>query len=158
VLLMLALAPQPGLAADIDVEIRGVRPGAGQIHAALFDSAKDFALDLEVRAVVTDSGEISPGIFTREDDFPNPPSQKADLAPSNRTIRLRFTDVEPGEYAIAIYQDRNGDNKLNTTFNRVPVEPWGMSNNPRGAEHAPTWDEAKFTLPPEGSRLVIELH
>jgi uncharacterized protein (DUF2141 family) len=157
-LLALALASMSAAAADIEVEVRGVRPGAGQIHAALFDNANDFMLDLEVRAMLSASGEVSPGIFTREADFPSPPQQKLDAAPSSRTVRLHFTDLALGEYAVAVYQDRNGDNKLDTTFAREPLEPWGMSNNPRPRDRAPTWDEAKFTLPAEGARLVIELH
>jgi uncharacterized protein (DUF2141 family) len=40
---------------------------------------------------------------------------------------------------------------------RNPTEPWGISNNPRPKDRSPTWDEAKFTLPPEGAKIVIEL-
>jgi uncharacterized protein (DUF2141 family) len=63
-------------AADLDVEIRGVRPQGGDLHAAVFDNAEDFSLDLEVRAMISGTGEISTGVFTREEDFPRPPAQR----------------------------------------------------------------------------------
>jgi uncharacterized protein (DUF2141 family) len=156
-LLALALAPHAAHPADSEVEIHGVRTGAGPVRAALFASARDFDLGLQLRASVSDSGDISTGIFTRESDFPHPPQESAELAASSKTLQVRFTDVEPGVYALAVYQDRNSDNRLDMTFKGMPLEPWGMSNDPRPADRPPTWDEAKFTLPPEGIRLRIDL-
>lgn len=147
----------PAQAADIEFEVRGVRVGAGPVRAALFANARDLAAALQVRAAVTDSGEIAPGIFTRESDFPHPPKESIEAPALSRTIQLRFTDVEPGEYALAVYQDRNGDNRLDMTLGRVALEPWGLSNDPRPPDRPPTWDEAKFILPPEGIRMRIEL-
>jgi uncharacterized protein (DUF2141 family) len=40
---------------------------------------------------------------------------------------------------------------------REPIEPGGLSNNVRSEHGAPTWDEAKFSLPAEGAKIVIEL-
>jgi uncharacterized protein (DUF2141 family) len=156
-LLAFALAPHPAPAADLEIEIRGVRPGAGPVRAALFANARDFELGLQVRASVSDSGEISTGIFTRESDFPNPPEESVEAAASSKALQIRFADLKPGEYALGVYQDRNSNNRLDMTFSRVPLEPWGMSNDPRPAERPPTWDEAKFILPAEGIRLRIEL-
>jgi uncharacterized protein (DUF2141 family) len=139
------------------VEIRGVRPRGGEVKAAVFDRAEDFALNLEIRAMITPGGEISAGVFTGEDQFPRPPVDSVSVTPSARTLRLTFTDLEPGEYAVGAYQDRNGNDILDATVVRTPTEPWGISNNPRPQNRAVTWDEAKFTLPPEGAKIVIEL-
>ncbi len=107
--------------------------------------------------MVSHSGEVSAGVFTDEDDFPRPPTQKLSLTPGAKTLKLVFSDLEPGEYAVAAYQDRNGNDRLDATLVRVPTEPWGISNNPRPQDRSPTWDEAKFTLPLDGLRLLIEL-
>jgi len=107
--------------------------------------------------MVSHSGEVSAGVFTDEDDFPRPPTQKLSVTPGAKLLKLTFSDLEPGEYAVAAYQDRNGNNRLDATLVRVPTEPWGISNNPRPPDRTPTWDEAKFAVPPEGARIVIEL-
>jgi len=143
-------------AADLEVEVRGVRPRAGEIHAALFDR-DGFAVDTEIRAMISPSGEISAGVFTGHDEFPRPPVDRITVKPSARTLRLTFSDLEPGEYAAGVYQDLNGNGRLDATVARNTIEPWGLSNDPRPGDRAPTWDEAKFTLPPEGAKIVIKL-
>jgi uncharacterized protein (DUF2141 family) len=155
--LSVASAAAAGWAADLEVEVRGVRPRGGEVHAAVFDRAEAFALDTEVRAMISPSGDISAGVFTAEDQFPRPSVDRLSVTPSAKTLRLTFPGLEPGEYAIGVYQDVNGNGRLDATVARHPTEPWGISNNPRPKDRPPTWDEAKFTLPPEGAKIVIEL-
>lgn len=145
-------------AADLEVELRNVRPRGGEVHVALFDNGRVFAAALEIRAAVSDSGELMAGVFTRESDWPYPPVETQSLPSTARTLHLTFTGLEAGEYAVAAYQDRNGDQKLNTTLGRNPLEPWGISNSIRPPDRPPNWDESKFTLPAEGTRIVIELY
>lgn len=38
--------------------------------------------------------------------------------------------LHPGEYAIALMHDENGDSKFNTTVFGIPKEGFGFSNNP----------------------------
>ena len=144
-------------AVDLEVEVRGVKPRGGEVHAALFDRAEAFTLDTEIRAMVSSSGEISAGVFTREEEFPRPPVDRLSVTPSTRTLLLTFPGLEPGDYAVGVYQDLNGNGRLDATVARNPTEPWGISNNPRPKDRPPTWDEAKFRLPPEGAKILIEL-
>jgi len=145
-------------AADLEVEVRGVKPQRGEIVAGLFDNERDFSLDLEVRAMISASGEISAGIFTQEEHLPRPPTRGAVASPTAETIVLRFTGLNSGEYAVALFQDLNSNGRLDTTLSGNPVEPWGWSNNPRPGGRALGWDDAKFTLPERGARIVIDLH
>jgi uncharacterized protein (DUF2141 family) len=144
-------------AADLEVELRGVKPQGGDLHAAVFDNAEDFSLDLEVRAMISGTGEISTGVFTREEDFPRPPAQRISVSADAKVVRIRFTDLKPGEYAVAAFQDRNGNGRLDTNFAKTPLEPWGMSNDPRPQKRAPTFDDAKITVPAEGTAIVVNL-
>ena len=108
--------------------------------------------------MISGSGEISTGVFTREEDFPRPPAQRISIPANAKVVRIRFTDLRPGEYAVAVFQDRNGNGRLDMTFAKTPLEPWGMSNDPRPPKRAPTFDEAKFTVPAEGAVIIVNLH
>ena len=144
-------------AADLEIEVRGIKARTGQVHAALFANAEDFAIDLTFRAMVGKDGEIKIGVFTRDDRMPRAPAGVA-AAPANATtVSLRMTDITPGTYAVALYHDVNNDGKVDTNFDGKPLEPWGMSNNPQYAGRKLTFDDAKFDLPAEGLRLVIDL-
>src|SRR5215467_382185 len=114
---LLLLSSIPGWSADLEVEVRGIKPRAGDIHAAVFDH-EAFALDTEVRGMISSSGEVSAGVFTREGDFPMPPVDTARVTASGRTLVVKFPGLEPGEYAVGVYQDLNGNNRLDTTIAR----------------------------------------
>ena len=154
-----ACAASSAQAADIDIEVRGIKVRTGQIHAALFANADDFSLDLAFRGKVSREGEVSIGIFTKDNALPRAPAEFVSAPANARTIQLHMGDVAPGTYALALYQDVNDDGKLDTNLQGIPLEPWGMSNNPpRVSGRGPTWDESQFDLPPEGIRLIINLH
>ena len=42
---------------------------------------------------------------------------------------LEIHGLQAGEYAIAVYQDIDSDNKLDRFFGLIPKEPYGFSNN-----------------------------
>lgn len=155
-LLMLAF-PVRAFSADLEVEVRGVKPRKGEIRAALFANAEDFELSTKIRATITGVGEIKAGVFTSEDDFARPPAQVAQEPATAKIVHLRFTDLEPGDYVAAVFQDLNGDAKLEINLGGRAFEPWGVSNNARPQERAPTSDEAKFALPAEGAAITIDL-
>ena len=157
VVLLAATTVSATRAADLKVEVRGVRVRGGDVHVAVFDRAEDFRLDIEVRAMVSRSGEISAGIFTDQDQIPRPPADSLSVYPSANRLSVVFPNLEPGEFAVVAYQDRNSNRRLDATIARIPLEPWGISNDPRPERRAPTWDEAKFALRPAGTRVVIEL-
>jgi uncharacterized protein (DUF2141 family) len=51
-----------------------------------------------------------------------------------------------GEYAVSIYHDLNGNEKLDKNFFGAPTEPYGFSRNFKPFMRAPKFDEVQISL------------
>ncbi len=54
-----------------------------------------------------------------------------------------FAAVPPGEYAVKVFHDEDGNQKLDIGW-RGPKEGYGFSNNVMGLMSPPDFDDAKF--------------
>ncbi|MEM9170459.1 MAG: DUF2141 domain-containing protein [Pseudomonadota bacterium] len=62
-----------------------------------------------------------------------------------------------GDYAFAVYFDKNGDGKLNRgKVLGLPKEPFAFSNDVRPKLRKPTFEETKVAVEP-GSVVVIRM-
>ena len=66
---------------------------------------------------------------------------------------VEFEDVPAGRYAIALYQDINGDDQCNLGLFGIPTEPVGISNNAIRRLGPPRFKDAAFEL---GKDEVVE--
>ena len=66
--------------------------------------------------------------------------------------------LPPGEYALSIFYDSNGNGELDTNFIGIPKEPIAISNNARSRFGPPKFKDAVFTLGPEAvvQRISME--
>jgi uncharacterized protein (DUF2141 family) len=159
VLLLAACAARTAQAADLDIEVRGVKLPIGQVHVAVFENSEDFSFDPAFRAMIMRPGAVRTSIAAGQENRPHPPVETASAPANARIIRLQILDVPPGNYALAVYHDVNDNGKLDTDSSGMPLEPWGMSNNPHNARAGkPTFDDARFLLPAKGARLIVHLH
>jgi uncharacterized protein (DUF2141 family) len=58
---------------------------------------------------------------------------------------VSFGGLAPGEYALAIFHDENGNKKLDT-FLGIPREGFGFSRNPAVRFGAPKFGQARFEV------------
>lgn len=66
---------------------------------------------------------------------------------------------EPGEYAIAVYHDKNANKTFDKNPFGLPAEPWGISNNPKIRFAPPHVEEALFPVDAvAGAAVIIELN
>lgn len=59
--------------------------------------------------------------------------------------RVRFADLPPGTYALAVIHDENGNAKLDT-FAGIPREGFGFSRNPAIGFGPPRFGSAGFAI------------
>jgi len=101
------------------------------------------------------------GVYRKQDGFPEAdkkPFKGYNIKPDSKNSALTtITDLEYGEYAIAIYQDKNSDSKLNTGMFGMPKEPYAFSNNFKPKFSAPKYDDCKFVYSAEKNDISITL-
>ena len=94
-----ALFGSAAMAATLQVEVDGIEPGGGPVRVALCQ------------------GGLSEPFCTRGDEGPA----------SGVRASFTFRDVAPGAYAVAAFQDANGNGRLDRTGLGLPLEPYGFS-------------------------------
>jgi uncharacterized protein (DUF2141 family) len=90
------------------------------------------------------------------------------LSSKGRTRRIRIPATEEmhivcfnvekhGTYAVAAYHDIDGDRKLKRRWNKMPKEPFGLSNNPKLVFGFPKFSKSAFTTEDLGADITINL-
>lgn len=123
-----AFVAAPAIAADLSVEVDGVEPGAGRVFVALCTGSL-----AEESCRIGQSGPAAA-----------------------QSLRFGFTEVPPGTYAVAAFQDLDGDGRLGRTGLGLPTEPYGFSNG-AGRRGRPDFAAAAFRLPEPGTALRVRL-
>ena len=87
--------------------------------------------------------------FTTEASYPDDKSKpiaSADVkAVAGETV-ITLRDVPPGVYAIETYQDVNCNDRMDTTWLGLPLEPYGFSRDAHPVLSKPPFSRVKFTL------------
>lgn len=76
---------------------------------------------------------------------------------STGTTEICFVVEKAGTYAIALYHDLDVNGDLDKSGLGIPVEPFGISNNPLIVVSPPSHEEAAFEVPEDGVSLTISL-
>ena len=66
-------------------------------------------------------------------------------------------ELPQGEWAVAITQDMNNNNKIDKNFLGISTEPYAFSNNIRPTVAAPDFNECKFMVSGPGRVVNIVL-
>ncbi|WP_225895259.1 DUF2141 domain-containing protein [Leptolyngbya sp. NIES-2104] len=114
---MIPTIAQANTAGSLRIVVDGIRQQQGQVCVSLFAGSQGFP-DRGDRAV------------------------RAQCVPAGKRTALTFRNVAFGNYAIAVYHDRNGNGKLDRNFLGIPTEGFGFSRNPVIRTGAPRFGEA----------------
>lgn len=114
---------------EIVVEVSNPRNDKGEMCMALFRDGKGYPSDLQ-NAVIRECVPVS-----------------------SMPWRVR---AEPGDYAVAILHDEDGDRLMTSRLMGIPKEGYGFSNDPSAKLGPPAWKKAAFTLDAD-KRLAVRL-
>jgi uncharacterized protein (DUF2141 family) len=106
------------------------------------------------------TGEMELGLYDKAENFPKVGKQYllVKRKVTGHTFTYTFQDLPPGEYALAVFHDRNTDGKINKNFLGIPTEPYGFSNNIRPKLSAPPFAKTKFRVVADTTVSITLLH
>lgn len=128
----IAFGLQAAKAAEITLTINGVESAQGRMMIAVYDSEAAFDKTDAVRAM--------------------------SIRPVAGSMTVPIADLEPGEYAVMLFHDVDGNEKLDTNMLGMPREPWGGSLEGKSVFGAPGWDDTRFSLGADGRAVRIDLN
>lgn len=71
--------------------------------------------------------------------------------------QLIVTDVPPGQYALQLFQDANGNGRLDLSPRGIPLEPVGFSGNPSLLKGKPSPEGSRFEHGEDDTLIDIRL-
>ncbi|MEM7376457.1 MAG: DUF2141 domain-containing protein [Pseudomonadota bacterium] len=128
--LLAAVCAGTASAADLTITLDPVADSDGTVMLALYSSASSFRETLH-------AAQQAPAIAG--------------------TMQFTFSNLAPGDYAVMVMHDRNGNGELDTNLLGLPREPWGASLQGKRVFGPPGWEDTRFTVPADGYALSITL-
>lgn len=105
----------------ISVHVKNVDSTSGQVNVALYDSDETF---------LSFDGVLKTGSV---------PAQQGN-------VTLHIGDLPIGEYALAVFHDKNGNGKLDTNWLGIPIEKVAFSRAKMRTFGPPKYKECAFQI------------
>lgn len=112
--------------AQLQIKISGLVQVPSKVYVALYDSAEDFLTEQRFRSYV--------------------------LEVHGNDLQWFVKDLPDGRYAVSVYQDLNGNARLDRGIFRQPTEPFGFSKAKHPFFKAPDFQECVFEM--EGDHSI----
>ena len=74
------------------------------------------------------------------------------------SLTLTAADLPPGEYAVRVMHDVNGNDELDANFVGMPTEPYAFSNNAKGMFGLAKWEDARFVVEGSVTQVISLVH
>ncbi len=105
-------------------------------------------LKLTITNISPTGGDLYIAVYDNKESYMNPDlAFLLKIVPiDSDTKNIVFKDVPPGEYAISVFQDINGNGELDKRDAGIPKEPFGFSNDARGKLGPAKYKDAKFNF------------
>lgn len=121
----------PANAGELRATIHNVKPNQGKVMVAVYDTADAYAAGRRAAAVA--------------------------LEPTGEPVLAVFPDLPAGRYAVAVFQDLDGDGRLGKSALGMPLEPYGFSRNAAGVAGPPGFDAIAVSVAEGAAETRIDL-
>jgi uncharacterized protein (DUF2141 family) len=115
-------------------------------------------LTIEVSNITELKGSVMVALYVNGETWLGKPAHGSGAPANAEKVTVKFTDVPAGTYAAAVYQDVNGNGKMDSNVMGIPTEPYGFSNNATGRFGPPNFDAAKFLMGNTATAIKLDLN
>lgn len=124
---------------------------------SVYGSTKTAFFTLTITGIQKAEGEVRVAMFDSKEKYTQDPLYAVVLPVDSTVVEWRVDVLPYGEYAIAIYHDKNTNGKLDTNFLGIPKERYGFSNNARGRFGPASWEAARFQVVDSAQNLTVHI-
>ena len=106
-------------------------------------------LTVQVVGMHSSKGQVQCLLYAGGVGFPGKPDKavaKVIVPIAGEAATCAFPNLAPGDYAIELFHDENGNGKLDTGFLGIPTEGFGTSNDAPEKFGPPKYADARFTV------------
>lgn len=115
-------------------------------------------LHIRVLGVASEAGTVQVALYATADSYKAAKPLAGQFAPARTTgVGAVFSDLPPGNYAIAVYHDLNGNGELDSNMMGIPNEPYGFSRDARGRFGPPTFEDMSVAVGDGSSSIEIQV-
>lgn len=132
----------------------GAVVSAAALVAAHVPVQAQACVQLEVHNVRPETGMLMIAAYADAASFRKTPVIATQMKAGSETMTVPLCGLTGGAVALTLYQDVNGNGKLDANAFGVPSEPWGASGKPAGMT-GPSWDGS--AVPLDGKTIVVKL-
>jgi len=122
----------PAVAANLTIRVENVLPAGGILRLGLYDEAR------------------------YPDDNAKPIAAADVPAVAGETV-ITLQGIAPGAYAIQAYQDVNSNDRMDTSWIGLPLEPFGFSLDIKPFLSKPVFNAVKFIVTAGENSQVVHL-
>jgi uncharacterized protein (DUF2141 family) len=105
-------------------------------------------IKVSVDNVMNNNGKVIFSLHNQDTFMKTESLQRAESNIENNKVEVTFENVAPGTYAIMVLHDENENYRMDFDTNGMPIESYGMSNNPL-SYGPPQFSDAKFEVDDE---------
>lgn len=110
-------------------------------------SAESISLTITVEGASPDTGQFFVSLFdSKEAYLKNPVYETVAEVDQEGSGTVTFKNLEPGEFAVSVVYDENGNGELDTGFMGIPKELVGFSRNAKGRFGPPAYEKVMFRI------------
>ena len=111
-------------------------------------------IKVSVDNVLNNNGKVIFSLQNHETFMKTESLQSAESTIEKNKVEVSFENVSPGTYAIMVLHDENENYRMDFDSNGMPIESYGMSNNPM-SYGPPQFSDAKFEVVSEDLDIKV---
>lgn len=121
-------------------------------------NSRSAVLTITVQAVKQPSGHLMLEVYNSEASFRRDAIRQVRQPARAGNVSIPIGELPAGQYAVMMFQDLNGNGKLDTNLFGIPNEPWGGSLQGKTVFGAPGWTDTRFDLEQPDMTISIQLN